>query len=211
MIRATCLAFLLCAAPSVAQDIQPSDVPQGQKDYHAAGAGAYVLDPYHTAVIARVLHMGFSYSVFRFDMIRGQLHWDAENPAANRLEAEVEVGSISTPIKGFADVLTGKDYLDTATNPTARFVSESFKPDGPTKGLVIGNLTIMGRTEPATFDVELVGAGKGYTGDENGNPVIRDLIGLHAQTRIDPQAYGLNAFFTEPIFIEIDAEFARKE
>ena len=57
----------------------------------------------------------------------------------------------------------------------------------------------------------LVGAGQGYTGDENGNPVIRNLLGVHAETQIDPQAYGMSPFFTAPIPIVIDAEFARQE
>lgn len=211
MIRAALIALVLCAAPAAAQDYKPSDVPHGQKNYHAAGPGSYALDPYHSAVIARVLHLGFSYSVFRFDKVSGTLDWKPDDPAASKLEVEVDVTSISSPVEGFADVLRGKDYLDTAANPTARFVSEGFVAESETKGSVNGQLTLMGKTHPAIFGVELIGAGKGFTGDENGNPVIRDLIGLHAQTQIDPQAYGLNAFFTEPILISIDAEFARKE
>ncbi|MTH76658.1 YceI family protein [Paracoccus aestuariivivens] len=211
MIRAACLALAFCVTPVVAQDYKPSDVPHGQKDYHAAGAGSYALDAGHTGIIARVLHLGFSYSVFRFDKVSGTLDWNPDDPTASKLTATVEVGSIATPVQGFSEILTGKDYLDSAANPTASFVSESFAAESNTSGTVTGQLTLMGRTHPATFKVELIGAGKGFTGDENGNPVIRDLIGLHAMTEIDPQAYGLNAFFTEPILIGIDAEFARKE
>lgn len=211
MIRATLLLCVLCAAPAAAQEVQPQDIPQGRKDYHAAEAGDYRLDPYHSAVIARVPHMGFSYSVFRFDRVSGELAWHPEDPAQSRLRAEVQVGSISTPVEGFAEALKGADYLDVAANPVARFVSDSFTPESDTKGIVSGQLTLMGRTHPATFAVELVGAGQGYTGDENGNPVIRNLLGVHAETQIDPQAYGMSPFFTAPIPIVIDAEFARQE
>lgn len=69
----------------------------------------------------------------------------------------------------------------------------------------------MGRTHPATFQATLVGAGQGYTGDENGNPIIRNLIGMSAETSIDPQKYGLNPFFTDPVVIQIDAEFTRQD
>lgn len=41
--------------------------------------------------------------------------------------------------------------------------------------------------------------------------MIRNLIGVHAETQIDPQAYGMNAFFTAPIPVVIDAEFARSD
>ena len=41
--------------------------------------------------------------------------------------------------------------------------------------------------------------------------MIRNLLGVHAETQIDPQAYGMSPFFTAPIPIVIDAEFARQE
>jgi len=210
MLRALCLALALGAAmPALAQD--PAQIPRGQKDYHAAAAGSYNLDPYHSAVIARVGHLDFSYSVFRFDKVTGALEWNPDDPAASKLSVEVEIASISNPVEGFREVLLGPDYLNGTAYPTASFTAESFVAESNTSGTVSGPLTIMGKTHPATFRAELVGAGRGYTGDENGNPVIRDLIGLRAETEIDPQAYGLNAFFTTPIPIEIDAEFARKE
>lgn len=208
MIRAACLALALAATPALAQDYKPEDVPQGRPDYHLSKAGDYRLDPMHTAVIARVLHLGFSYSVFRFGDVSGSLVWNPEDPAQNKLTAEVQVSSISTPVPDFAPVLLGKDYLNAAANPVARFVSDSFTVQSDSKGEVQGQLTLMGQTHPASFEVELIGAGQGFTG-ENGQPVIRDLLGVHAETQIDPQAYGMNGFFTAPIPIVIDAEFAR--
>lgn len=210
MIRVACLA-ILCAAPVVAQEYSPADVPHGQKDYHVAAAGSYKLDPMHTGVVARVLHLGFSYSVFRFDAPSGTLEWNPDDPTQNKLTAEVAVDSLTTPVAGFKDYLMGADYLNAAANPKATFTSDSFTVTDNTHGKVTGQLTLMGKTHPATFDVELIGAGQGYTGDAQGNPIIRDLIGIHAETEIDPQAYGLNAFFTAPIPIQIDAEFVRQE
>lgn len=209
MIRALLLCAL-CATPAWAQDYKPEDVPHGKPDYHLSQAGDYRLDPAHTAVIARVLHLGFSYSVFRFDEVSGTLVWNPDDPARNRLVAEVQIGSIQTPVKGFAEVIK-RDYLNAAAHPVARFVSDGFAVESAGTGTVSGQLTLMGQTHPTTFAVDLVGAGKGYTGDENGNPIIRDLIGVHAETQIDPQAYGMNGFFTAPIPLVIDAEFARTQ
>ena len=107
-------------------------------------------------------------------------------------------------------MLKGADYLNAEAHPEASFTATSFQADSKTAGKVTGDLTIMGKTHPATFDVTLIGAGEGFTGDENNLPIIASLIGMHGETVIDPQAYGLNGFFTDPIVIQIDAEFARK-
>ena len=64
-----------------------------------------------------------------------------------------------------------------------------------------GQLTLMGKTVPVTFDVELVGAGKGFGG--------RPRIGVHGRTRINPQDFGMMPLFTDPIEIVVDAEFEK--
>ncbi|WP_246026781.1 YceI family protein [Paracoccus luteus] len=196
------------AAPATAAPA-PDSIPRGRKDAQAATAGRYVLDPGHTAVIVRVPHMGFSNSVFRFDKVQGALDWQPARIEGSALTATVQAASISTPVAGFAAALAGPDYLDAAAHPTATFTSTAFAPASATAGTVRGDLTIMGRTHPADFAVQLVGAGPGYTGDAQGNPVIGELIGVTATAAIDPQAYGLNPFFTDPIEIRIDAEFAK--
>ena len=33
-------------------------------------------EPAHAGVIARVSHIGYSYSIFRFDHVKGHLTWD---------------------------------------------------------------------------------------------------------------------------------------
>lgn len=212
-MRSTLLALALMAGPALAEtggdaaQISPADVPRGQADYHAAAAGSYRLDPLHSAVLARVPHMNFSISVLRFDAVSGQLDWNPDDPAQSRLEAVVQIKSLSTPVPGFAEILYGPDYLKADEFPEARFTATGFQADSNTAGTVTGDLTIMGQTHPARFDVTLVGAGRGYAGDAEGNPFITDLIGMSAETRIDPQAYGLNPFFTDPIVIRIEAEF----
>src|SRR5437764_799172 len=71
-------------------------------------------------------------------------------------------------------------------------------------GQVDGQFTLMGKTRPVTFDVSLVGAGKGFAG----GPVMGHVIGIHAETSINPPDYGLPAiFFSDPITLTIDTEF----
>jgi polyisoprenoid-binding protein YceI len=184
----------------------PTQIPRGQKNTSSVPSGTYALDPNHVGVIARVSHLGFSYSVFRFGHVTGTLQWDHEAPGHSKLTADVETASIETNVEGFAKQLSGDQYLKSATYPEASFVSTSFHQTDATHGHVDGQFTLMGRTAPVTFDVTLVGAGPGFAG----GPVIGHVIGIHAETAIKPQDFGLPPLFNEPIALVIDTEFDRK-
>ena len=66
----------------------------GQHDYKLSPAGAYTLDPNHVGLIARVSHLGFSISVFRFGKVAATLDWDPGDISKSRLSATVETNSI---------------------------------------------------------------------------------------------------------------------
>ena len=174
-------------------------MPTPQHDYKAAPAGKYAIDPKHTGLVARVSHMGFSFSVFRFQTVAGTLAWDPANPGADKLEVTVDPKSITTaPVEGFSDELSSEKYLNAAKFPTITFVSTGFHPESATHGKVDGDLTVMGVTKHVVFDVDLVGAGKGFRGP---------VIGVTAKTMLDPKGLGLSPFFSAPIELDIDSEF----
>jgi polyisoprenoid-binding protein YceI len=197
------LLAVAAASPLMAQPKMPTPV----KDFKAAGAGNYVLDESHTGVVARASHVGFSYEVLRFTRVAGTLTWDPANPAADVLNVSVDPKSITTAPTGavdFAAELAGPKFLNVAQFPNTTFVSHAFHVIDASHGKVEGDLTIMGVTKPAVFDVELVGAGKGFTG--------ADTLGVTATTWIHPDAFGLQPamLFSAPMELKIDAEFDRK-
>jgi len=174
-------------------------MPTPTRDYKAAPAGKYAIDPKHTGLVVRVSHMGFSYSIFRFQTVAGTLAWDPANPAADKLDVTVDAKSITTgPVAGFSDELSGDKYLNAAKFPAMTFTATGFHPEGPTHGKVDGDLTVMGVTKHVVFDVDLVGAGKGFRGP---------VIGVTARTTLDPKGLGLSPFFSAPIELDIDSEF----
>ena len=198
---ATALALLLSAAtPAFAQ--LPPGVYAGEHDYKLTTAGSYDVDAGHTAVIAKVSHIGYGLSVFRFDKVAGTLTWDPAAPAKSTLNVSVETASISTPVPGFAAELAGDGYLKSAAFPKATFVSTAFRQIDASHGQVDGQFTLMGKTRPLTLDVELVGAGKGFMG--------KPRLGVEAVGRINPQDFGMNPLFSIPIQLVIDAEFAHQ-
>jgi polyisoprenoid-binding protein YceI len=200
------LLLLLAAVPSagLAQSAPPGLPPgvyMGEPDYKQATAGTYTLDPDHAAVIARVSHIGYSYSIFRFDRLSATLAWDPANTAAGSLSAKVETASITSSVKGFGEQLAGDEFLKSKAFPEATFTSTAFRQTSPRSGKVDGQLSLMGKTRPVTFDVELVGAGKGFAGQPR--------IGMTARTRINPVDFGLPPLLGDAIEIVVDAEFQR--
>jgi polyisoprenoid-binding protein YceI len=207
-LRALVLSFALSSLTAAvqAQGSQPNDLPpgvyMGEADHKQAPAGTYALDPDHASVIARVSHLRYSWSIFRFDRISGTLKWDPVNAANASLTAKVETASITSNVKGFAQELSGDKFLKSAALPEATFVSTAFRQMSTRRGKVDGQLTLMGKTKPVTFDVELVGAGKGFAD--------RPRIGANAKASINPVDFDLPALFGDAIEIVVDVEFQRE-
>jgi polyisoprenoid-binding protein YceI len=188
-------------AQSDAPQPPPGPLPHGEKDGSLAVAGTYALDPAHAGVLAYVSHLGFSHSVFRFDRVKGTLNWDPKAVGKSTLSIAVETASITSNVEGFAKDLAGDKYLNAAAHPEATFVSTAFRQTDAAHGQVDGNFTLMGKTRPVTFDVTLIGAGPWFGGAYR--------MGVQARAAINPQDYGLNQFFVDPIEIVVDTEFEK--
>jgi polyisoprenoid-binding protein YceI len=199
-LLALALAGLAGSAAAQSSDLPPG-VFMGGKTLSDARAGTYTVDPDHCAVLARVSHIGYSWSVFRFNQASGKLTFDPAAPEKSTLSVAVRTESITSNVKDFAYELAGDKYLKAAKFPEATFVSTAFHRSDETHGKVDGQFTLMGITRPVTFDVELVGAGKGWAD--------RPRMGVHAVASIKPQDFGLPALFGPEIEIVVDVEFER--
>jgi polyisoprenoid-binding protein YceI len=200
-LLAAVLAAISGAAAAQSNDLPPG-VFMGGKDVGEARAGSYAIDVDHTAVLARVSHIRYSYLVFRFDKVTGKLAWDPASPEKSKLTVSVPTGSISSPVKGFAEQLTGEQFLDSKKFPDATFTSTVFRRTDATHGKVDGEFTLKGKTRPVTFEVELIGAGKGWENSPR--------MGIHATAIINPQDYGLMPLLGDALEIVVDAEFGRE-
>jgi polyisoprenoid-binding protein YceI len=209
MTRSLLIALLLAGSQAQAQGKPevgcPPGVPAGvfcgELKPDLAAAGNYALDDAHSAVLARVSHIGYSYSTFRFDEVSGLMKWDPADPSKSSITITVKTASINTPVKDFAASLRGEMFLNIAKFPEATFLSSAFKATNATSGKVDGNLTMFGKTVPITFDVVLVGAGKGFGG--------MPRIGATARSWIKPADFGMLPVFDRPIEIVADVEFAK--
>jgi polyisoprenoid-binding protein YceI len=197
VIGLTATAAVLAQAPA------PPTPPMVTKDPMTVPAGNYKMDKAHESVVARVGHGGgFSYSTVRFGATEGMLTWDPAKIENSKISVTVDTKPNYAPIVYNLDPGSAM-LLNIAQFPTATFVSTGIKRTGPTTGQIMGNLTLMGKTAPATIDATLVGAGK------NGRGVA--MIGFTGTMKIKRSDFGFTALagaIGNDVELVIDAEFS---
>ena len=170
-------------------------------------SGRYVLDPHHSSVVARVLHMGVSLYTLRFDTVNATLTYDAAHPEAARLEASVDPASLDVGAEYSRDF--AEQFLSASKFPKATFVATQIQPGPEGQGSMTGDLTLMGVTKPVTFAVTFVGTGH----EPVPLPFGQSAAGFTAVGKIKRSDFGstyLNNLIGDEVTLEIDAEFDRK-
>lgn len=141
------------------------------------------IDTTHSGVHFTVRHMVISKVHGRFAKFAGTIDFDAENPAASRVEVKIDAASIDTAEAQRDGHLRSPDFLGVEQFPeiTFRSTAVAAKGDGYQ---VTGDLTIHGVTRPVVLEAEFLGrAGKDPWGNER--------AGFTARTSVDRKAYGL--------------------
>lgn len=116
---------------------------------HAQPA-TYMLDPTHTFVTFEISHFGTSTNRGRFDKKQGSVQLDRA-AKTGKLEVTIDTASINTGTEPFNKHLQSKDFLDVASHPSAKFVSEQFSFNGDKVSEIAGQFTLLGKTAPLTL------------------------------------------------------------
>ncbi len=100
----------------------------------------------------------------------GTIVFDPENLAAARIDIRMDMRSATTGARDVDDMLLGKDFLDTARSPEARFTSDSVTRGSGDNYQARGKLTIRDVTRDVTlpFTLRL----------ENGQATARGNLGV---------------------------------
>jgi len=146
-------AILLIAAPAMAQ----MAAPVVNKDPAAQPAGVYKMDPRHTSVTWKVMHMGVSDYTARFSKADGELTFDPKDVTKSSVKVSIPTDSVSTGDPKFDEEIAGDKFLGKAKTPNITFVSTSITKTGADTGTVTGNLTLNGVTKPVTLDTKFYG------------------------------------------------------
>ena len=151
--------------------------------------GAYAIDKAHTSLIFRVNHLGFSTFTGRFTGVDADLQFDARNPAASRVNVDIDPRSIQSDNApdGFLQSLAGKDWLDAERFPEMSFRSRSIEPAGNGSFRVRGDLTLHGVTRPIVLEAKYNGGYAGHPYDPHAR------IGFSAEGSFKRSDFGVSA------------------
>lgn len=121
----------------------------------AAEPKTYKLDPDHTTVAFLVDHLGFSRILGQFIKVEGGFTYDEETQQLSDLRVTVHTDSVYSAHKARDDHVRNSDFLNIKSYPEMVFTADGGTPEGPDKGTVTGELTLLGQTHPLTLDVTL--------------------------------------------------------
>ena len=202
-LTSVCLALMLTACASA---LEPLLAPDVASDAAALKPGNYVLDQKHASLVFKVGHLGFSNYVGRFEIFDVTLDFDQANPELARVEAAIDMTSLNVANESFAQTLMGSNWFDVETFPQTVFRSMSIEVTGENTGVLMGELTLHGVTNPIAMDV--VFNGGGY--DRLRGAYV---LGLSAKTTVSRAAFGVDRFpilVGDNVNLEIEAEFLKR-
>lgn len=166
--------------------------------------GEWQLDALHSSVTFSVRHLGLS-------RVRGRFGDYSVNfvvgstPAQTSVEAIIALASVDTGTEDRDNHLLSPEFFDVEQHPEMRFVSKSISGQGNDWRLD-GELTLLGKTNPFGFDVELYGLetfpldGSRHAGFGASGKLSRKEVGLD---------FGMaaNAVIGDVVNFELDLQF----
>ena len=150
---------------------------------HAAPA-TYAIDPTHTFVTFEAKHFGTSTNRGRFDKKSGTVTLDTA-AKTGQVDITLETGSINTGTEAFNNHLKSKDFFNAEAFPQATFKSSKVVFEGEKVVAVVGDLTLLGKTQTVTLKANNYGC---YD-----NPMLkRQVCGGDFETTIQRSEFGMN-------------------
>ncbi|HWE83306.1 MAG TPA: YceI family protein [Terracidiphilus sp.] len=142
------------------------------------------LDPAHSSAEFKVKHMMISNVKGTFSGLKGTLIEDTADPTRSRVEATVDISTISTGDAQRDAHLKSADFFHHEQHPTMTFTSTKVEKKGEAEYSVTGDLAIHGVSKQVTFAVD----GPTAPGKD---PWGNTRIGLSATTKINRKDFGL--------------------
>lgn len=185
------IAILVTAAPAFAQTWQ--------------------IDTAHSRAQFTVRHLMISNIRGDFGAVTGTVDYDGKDITKAKVNATIDVKSISTRVEKRDEHLKTDDFLDVANHPTMTFVSTSITPAAGGKFNMAGNLTIRGTTKPVVLELTapagpIVTRGTTKIGASASGKINRKDFGVKYHEVMDNGGLGV----ADEVFIQLDVELIQR-
>ena len=142
------------------------------------------IDPDHAVARFSVRHFMIASVEGFFTRVTGVIQFDPPDLTQLSVEAEIEVGSLTTGHPERDDHLLSPDYFDVEKFPKIFFKSNRVETSGGDHGKVTGDLTIRGIRKPITLDFDFFGPVKSpFSGIT--------CVGFSASGKVNREDYGM--------------------
>jgi polyisoprenoid-binding protein YceI len=145
-------------------------------------SGKYDIDPRHSYIGFRVMHMGLAEVPGAFRDFSGTINYDGKDVSKSSVNFTAKVTSVDTGVAPRDNHLRNADFFEVEKYPEMTFKSTQVVRKGK-KWEVTGDFTLKGVTKQITIPFTLNGMMK----DEKGNV----KMGISAATAINRQDYGV--------------------
>jgi polyisoprenoid-binding protein YceI len=176
-----------------------------------AAAQTWQIDTAHSRAQFTVRHLMISNIRGDFGAVTGTVEYDGKDLARAKVNAAIDVTSISTRVDKRDEHLKTDDFLDVANHPTMTFVSTSITPAGDGKYNMTGDLTIRGTTRPVTFELTapsgpITTRGQTKIGASASGMINRKDFGVKYHEVMDNGGLGV----ADQVFIQLDVELIQR-
>lgn len=167
-------------------------------------AQAFKLDPQHSYVVFRVMHLDIAWTYGSFRQVEGTFTLDPGNPAGSSFEVAVKVESVDTHVDKRDQHIRSPDFFDAKQFPLMTF--KSTKVEKTANGYqVTGDLTVHGVTK--SISLPLVKTGEGD------DPWGNHRAGFQGEFSIKRSDFGMTfmpKIVGEDVHITVSAEGVRQ-
>src|SRR5579859_1675102 len=118
---------------------------------------SWQFDPYHTQVEFAAKHLGMMTVRGHFAEISATGTIDPDKPEASSVEVTMQSASIRTHNENRDNDLRSSNFLELEKYPTITFKSTKIEPAGQDRYTLTGDLTIKGKTQPVTLQLQRYG------------------------------------------------------
>jgi polyisoprenoid-binding protein YceI len=176
-----------------------------------AAAQTWQIDSAHSRAQFTVRHLMISDIRGDFGAVTGTVDYDGKDLTAAKVNATIDVKSISTRVDKRDEHLKSDDFLDVANHPTMTFVSTSITPKGNGKYNMAGSLTIRGTIRPVVFELTppsgpITTRGTTKIGASASATINRKDFGVKYHEVMDNGGLGV----ADDVFIQLDVELIQR-